>query len=287
MRSRWGLFRVVVGLVLVVAAIFKTMNIAEILAADGLLSSRTMLLAVIGLESGIGVYVLIGSMSSTWIIAFATFGALAASAAYALISGKTCNCFGGSIGPRLTLPMDLVVLGLIACSRPELSNDRKFSKRTLSCSLLAGVCLVAVATHYERSIDIGNPIEFLLADTVVGKRWPLGATFHRDLEELDHNDWMVFVLRHDCEHCIDMVSRYFANPKFHRPNERTAVFVAGRNNWLFELDRISLDVKTGTEISWNSEPFVASPAIFLLSNGNVVDGADGREADELLQRLFR
>jgi len=81
---------------------------------------------------------------------------------------------------------------------------------------------------------------------------------------------MVLVVRQDCEQCRKLLEKHFADPHAHRPNERTAVFVAGATSWPFMLDKIAIESSSNTSITWlGEEPFVASPAIFLIENGRV------------------
>ena len=124
----------------------------------------------------------------------------------------------------------------------------------------------------------------MLADMLIEKRWPLDATLHPDLAELDEGRWMVLVVRRDCEHCRQLLEKHFADPATHRPNERTATFVAGETSWPFMLDEIAIESSAGTSITWPAEePFVASPAIFLIENGRVVKASDGEDADAFLE----
>jgi len=69
-------------------------------------------------------------------------------------------------------------------------------------------------------------------------------------------------------------------------NSRLILFgISGSNDWSFHLDRLTLfGTPTGT-VSWSEEPFVASPALFLLDRGLVQDAADGSDADSFASRL--
>lgn len=94
-------------------------------------------------------------------------------------------------------------------------------------------------------------------------------------------------MRHDCEHCREFASEFFIEPDRHPAGERTAVFVAGTSEWPFQFDSVSIDVGSATLLQWpNGEPFVASPAVFVLQDGQVVEAADGELADGLCRSLF-
>jgi len=110
---------------------------------------------------------------------------------------------------------------------------------------------------------------------------------HPSLAKLDEGSWMVLVVRQDCEQCRKLLEKHFADPHAHRPNERTAVFVAGATSWPFMLDKIAIESSSNTSITWlGEEPFVASPAIFLIENGRVVKASDGEDADGFLEELM-
>ena len=97
----------------------------------------------------------------------------------------------------------------------------------------------------------------------------------------------MLVVRSDCDHCRNLVEQQFDDPDRRRLDERTAVFLAGGTEWLFQFDRVSMDVATGHTISWDSEePFVASPAVFCLNEGTVTRAADGAAADSFIAELF-
>jgi len=61
-------------------------------------------------------------------------------------------------------------------------------------------------------------------------------------EPLETGRWLVLIVQADCEHCQDLIAEHFADSRLHRPNERTAMFLAGATTWPFQLDQISLRV---------------------------------------------
>jgi len=106
-------------------------------------------------------------------------------------------------------------------------------------------------------------IEYLIPELMIGKRWPLDSRIDPRLKPLETGRWMVLIVRRDCPHCQEFLDKYFADPTWHRPGERTAVFVAGSNNWHFQVDRVSFDISPSLVFEWSKcEPFVATPAIF-------------------------
>ncbi|MBC7965239.1 MAG: hypothetical protein H7Z17_04860 [Fuerstia sp.] len=259
----------------------------EILAGDGLLAIRPVLLTVIGLETAIAVFLLFGDAFWSWVVTVCTFVVFSGASAYAIVTGQDCNCISAAIGPKLMLPFDLSVLALVWAVRPGTSirwNNRLLFE--ISGSLVAGLLVAGAASFYDPAAN-SDPLEFLLADMLVEKRWPLNARLHPELAALAKGNWMILVVRRDCEHCRELLARYFADPQSHRENERTAVFIAGDTTWPFKLDEIAIEPATQTSITWPiAEPFVASPAIFLLTNGKVIKARDGSDADEFLKELM-
>ncbi len=93
-------------------------NGPQILAGDGLLSSRSVLLAVLVLEAAMAIYVLIGNPFRAWWLTLGMFTAFALSAGYALATGQDCNCISNHVGPRFMLPLDLAVVAFAIWLRP-------------------------------------------------------------------------------------------------------------------------------------------------------------------------
>lgn len=283
----WKYSRFWVAGLLMIAAGAKIANMTEILAGNGLLAVRPVLLLVIGLESSIAVYLLIGEQAWSWLLTVILFFVFSAASAYAITTGQDCNCISQKISPRMMLPFDLTVLAIVFWVRPSVS----FSwNKPLMChvfgSVGAGVLVAGAAASFDPA-EKSDPLQFLLADMMVEKRWPLDAKLHPDLAELERGKWMVVIVRRDCEHCRELLEQHFADPHAHRPNERTVTFIAGETAWRFMLDEIAVESSSGTSISWpGEEPFVASPAIFLIENGRVVSAKDGEDADAFLEELM-
>ncbi len=287
MQKRWNYVRFFVAAVLLSAAISKFVRMTEILAGDGLLGNRYMLLAVIGIETTLATFLLMGDLFHSWLAVFGTFGVFSVFSGYALATGKDCNCFANSIGPKVMLLFDLTVLVVAWLSKP-LANQ--FSRRgptiPIAGSLATGFLFAVAGLFYEHS-GSKDPLQFLLADTLIGKAWPLDSAIHPTLTALESEKWMILVVRRDCEHCRRLVESQFVDPLKHRPGERTAVIVADGTNWLFAFDRVSFEVLNMQSIVWDlEEPFVASPAVFLVDAGIVVHARDGVDAGDFLEGLF-
>jgi hypothetical protein len=285
--------RVAIPLLLLTAAAMKTRRVTEILASDGLLGSLALLLVVIGFEAAIAVYILMAPQWRSWLAVTMTFSLFAGVAAYSLATQSNCQCFGDHLGARVTLPLDLAILAACWYCRPPAGSDERRFQGAVILSVLIPVVVGAVfaqfayQAHQTQIANHNQEINFLLADMLTGKPWPLRATQHSLLEEMDQGEWLVLIVRSDCEHCRNLVAREFTEPDRRGPFDRTAIFIAGGQEWPFEFDRVSMDLESQNVVSWDSEePFVASPAVFCLSHGVVTRAADGTDADAFIDGLF-
>jgi hypothetical protein len=141
--------------------------------------------------------------------------------------------------------------------------------------------------HYRLQASASDDgTQFLLASQMIGKPWPIRARMNAKLKEVETGKWLVVVVRRDCDHCARLLRETFSDPLWSPMNSRTVLFVSGNNEWTFYLDRLSWDGEPSGIVNWVSEPFVASPALIMLSDGFVADGADGAEADAFAQRII-
>ena len=299
----WSTVRIPIAGLLLVAAVVKAQEITGILAGDGLLSSRPLLLAAIGIEAALAVYLLFGDHRWSWRSAIAIFSVFAVTSGYAWATGQDCNCIDRRIGPGWMLAIDIVVLITAWYARPNFHSPSggsdavaageghsglapKNQPRTaarilpLSVSLTAGILSITAAQWRHQAIVTADEaqIEYLIPELLIGKRWPLDSRIDPRLKPLETGNWMVVIVRRDCPHCQEFLDKHFADPTWHRPGERTVVFVAGDNQWPFQFDRVELtDIDFQKFISWShDEAFATSPSIFLIRSGIVNDGLDGQ-----------
>ena len=146
-------------------------------------------------------------------------------------------------------------------------------------------CLMVIGHARNQHAVSDNTLEFMLADGLVKKPWPLDGKISRQLNAMESGKWLAIVARKDCEHCQKLIEEHFESPKKTTDNRRTALFIAGADQWNFLLDEVSLSAPTHGTIEWRREPFVASPAVFLIDDGVVFDAADGAESDEFLKKI--
>ena len=274
-----------------IAAFAKAWYYPVILNGDGLLANPVLLDVAIVFEAVAAVAIAVSSERLCWWSIVLIYGFFAILSAFALVTGSDCNCFGNWFGASVTLPTDLTIL--IACAvfrirNPNLLRDSHANNRLIPFGILGLVVGIGLANcrhfrHQTSTTDDGT--RFLFATEMIGKPWPINGRLNPLLRELESGKWLVIVARHDCDHCAELLREYFSDPLLHPVETRTILFVAGSNDWSFHLDRLSLvGTPTGT-VSWSVEPFVSSPALFLLEKGKVVDAADGSDADGFASRL--
>jgi len=190
----------------------------------------------------------------------------------------------------MTLDLSVVALALFVPIR-EQQHRVKFAPVVVGCVFAAGL-FFAMASQRSPTPEVAQSddlqLSYLLADSLVGQQWPIDSRYDSQLKVLEEGNWLVLVVRYDCDHCRELVETEFENPERHRAQERTAVFIAGKTIWPFTFDHVSMSPSAVGEIDWNtSEPFVASPAVFTLKNGQVTAAADGDASTEFLQNLFQ
>lgn len=287
-NTGWTYLRYAVALLLFVAAITKIVTTPQVLASDGLLASLPRLAGVIALEAAAATYLLLGPLLWSWRLTVLLFTVFIGSTAYAISTGKSCGCFGEQLSPQVMLGIDIAVLVLALVLRPRQPSGAGplVVVHLIACAVI-GMSLAGASLWRHQTVDRTAPLEFLLADTLTGQSWPLNVHWHPNLQPLGSGRWLVLVVRHDCDHCRQLVQRYFSDPSRHRDGERTAVFVAGSSSWPFQLDHVSFDSVGDDSITWPSdEPFVASPAIFLLDDAVITEAADGDDSDAFMEQLF-
>lgn len=289
LNTKWLYFRTLLASVLAIAALMKTRDTVAILASDGLLSSEWLLYLTIGIESTISIYLLIGSLRATWVAAILTFTALSGVAGYSWLADQSCNCFGSAVSPGLMFAFDVTVLTVTILLQPKEDSGSWLDHRKLFVAMAAGGIISTLGYTATESTDTSDPLKFLLAEPLVGRTWPLGEFKSPELKILERGNWLVVILRRDCSHCEDLVANHFSDPSASREGERTIMFLSGQLQWPYEFDRITLrlgDRESPKSIQWSREPFVASPAVFVLEDGLVKDAADGAETDAFLNSLW-
>ncbi len=294
-KRDWGFasLRLTAAAILFIAAFAKVWFYPVILKGDGLLSKGTALDLAIVFESVAAVVIAVSNVRLSWWLIASIFGCFAVVSTLALVTGRDCNCFGEWFGARVTLPIDLAIT--IACvlfriRNPNLHRDSHASSRLIPfgiVGLIVGIGLVSGGHLRLQTSTTDDGTRFLFASDMIGKPWPIDSRLNPLLRELESGKWLVIVARRDCDHCARILQEYFSDPRWHPAETRTILFVAGSNEWSFCLDLLSLIETPAGIVSWSIEPFVSSPAIFLLNNGVVEEAADGPDADGFASRLLQ
>lgn len=271
--SLWIPFCICVAILLVTAAALKAWNAPAVMAKDGLLSSKWVLMAAIGLELSVAVLILSLRDRIAWRLIVGLFSVFLVAASYSIISGAECNCFGVDwLGSWFTLPIDACILAIAMFLRPDAYSRGNRPVQLPNALALAAIFAIAGVAFVEfRKASTSNTkrLEYLLADDMLAKPWPITEDYHPELKQLKTGKWLILVLRPDCDHCRELVEEHFQDPTWHRPDERTAVFLAGSDEWSFRFDYVSME-PSDTRIRWElGEPFVASPFVVYLSNAIV------------------
>ena len=191
------------------------------------------------------------------------------------------------------LALNAAVLFLLAYTRPlscvaAVGNSRHRVTKAATVALATGslfACCAIVRQQTITSID-QKTLSYLLAEYAVGGRWPIGSRIDASLEPLESGRWMVLVVRRDCVHCRELLEKKFHDSELHRPDERTVIFIAGTGTWRYQFDNISLEGAAASFTWQNGEPFIASPAVFILREGQIVDASDGPGSEGMLDKLF-
>ena len=289
----WGFssLRLAAAAILLIAAFAKVWHYPLILKGDGFLANQIVLDAAIVFEAIAAVAIVASGAKLCWWMIVSVYGLFTIVSAFALLTDSECNCFGAWFGASVTMPLDLAIL--VACAvvrirNPNLLRISHSNSRLILfgiSGLVVGLGLVMGGHYRLQTSSRDNGTRFLLATEMIGKPWPIHGAMNPLLRELESGKWLVIVARRDCEHCAQLLQAYFSDPSRHPAETRTVQFIAGRNDWSFHLDRLTLiGTPTGT-VSWSIEPFVASSALFLLDRGLVQDAADGSDADSFASRL--
>lgn len=288
-RLPWNPVCWLVICILLAAVVFKITYSTRILASEGLLSTRPLLFAVIGLEAGLIAFLLISDARIARIATLLAFGSFTLASLYAIMTEQNCHCFAMVVGPRTSLAIDIVVLVLAAASRPVGGDSSKPHRlagavfKATAAGLIAALLALGVQQVTLRS---GN-LDVLLAEKLLHRRWPLDEQWHPELRELSRGQWFVLIVARDCERCHELLREHFADPSSRPQQMRSIVFISGDSEWPFQLDRISLNEDPAGTISWpEGEPFVATPAVFVLRDGLITQAADGRQSFPMVATLL-
>jgi len=222
--------RVVLGLMLLVAASLKTHQLAtEPVLGTGLLDSRWLLAVVVEFELLLGLCLLANVWPrATWAVALSCFSLFTCVSLYKAISGHTtCGCFGRvAINPWYTGILDFVVVcSLIRCRPRESLSTMRRALAVLVFWFAIGFPVAYEIRMYHPStlaasgiiLGDGNLV-ILEPEKWVGNRFPL-LPYIEDFSEavdsgnpplrerLRHGHWCVVLSRHGCPRCEKLLTQ--------------------------------------------------------------------------------
>lgn len=223
--SRQRIICIVLGLVLLTAAILKSYQVAtETVVKLDLWQGVTF--AAIEVEFILGGWLLSGFHPIlAWrmaLVCFAIFGGV--SFYQALASETSCNCFGKlHVNPWYALSIDLGAVGSLLLGHPVLDSSKRSIGSSFHHGLLCGLPIIGVASYFlVRMFFLNSPATLTLEDGRIigqsrvvllkpgewtGQRFPLLQ--HIDIgSELATGQWIVILYHTDCPRCRELVSDY-------------------------------------------------------------------------------
>ena len=293
------------------AAINKLMAAPAIVRGESLLSNQWLLYTAISVEFAVATFALVSPSRSAWVAITFLFLALTSFATWAIFANRECNCFGNLLPSGTSLPVNFVIVSLMLLSRKHwgiglenrgldpVGNAAHTSEQkpvhlsyrmAIACvaSLVAATISGMALNNSLKSQKEMPDVRFLLADDWIGKSWPMDEKFDAELKDITVGKWLVLILRKDCEHCKALANRINNQKDETVDKPKIVSLVAGSNDWAVHFGRASTSLESQTKVHWHSgeEPFVASPAAFLLEDGKVVEAKDGEKADSFVVRVL-
>lgn len=284
--AAFGVLRVVLGLVLLTAAILKGWQLAtEPTLEKGLLTSRWVLITGVEVEWLLSFWLLSGLRKRVvWWAVLACFIAFAGISLYKVASGEaSCGCFGKlRLDPRFTLAGDLVVLALLTAAAPRQMCVRRTSKRSWrpTCLMVLATILgvpgaLAMGSHQSVPMAVGmdssrnSRLVILSPQKWLGQVLPV-SRYIDVKDQLAHGLWAVVLYHHDCERC------QVAIPKYLQMATEVSSSPSSFRLALIEIPPYDVHAATNSEdaclrghLSPDYEWFVETPVELLLDQGVV------------------
>jgi hypothetical protein len=223
-RRRLEFVPILLGLVLIVAAVLKTYQAAsEPILETEWVSSRNFQLVVVEWEVLLGLLLLTGVVPrAARVAALATFATFAIYNVYQIYSREaSCGCFGKlSIDPMYTFWFDVAAVVALGLWEPESNGPGILSSR------FAGVLAVYLAAGTGAGLGVGGMLtstldkqgklsgsgKYVLLEPQlwVGNRLPL--LDYIDIgDQLAKGEWIVVFYRYNCPRCKSAMPRYRRN----------------------------------------------------------------------------
>jgi len=278
------------GILLLTAAILKGWQLmTEPVANADIWSNRAFLIFTVEFELALGIWLLSGLFRrAAWLITLACFMLFCGATLYKGLTGAdSCGCFGKiHVNPWITLfAIDLPAIVLLAIFRPKLEIRQILqiphwlepipNPAKLGFVFVLGFSVVAVSSPVlilNEPETVTSVYEVLEPETWIGKELPILK--HIDIaDQVETGNWLVMLYHHDCPSCAEII------PKI----EQMTSGLQGNINFLRialieippygKIDKgnladIRFPILVG-KLDISKEWFVTTPAIFIVSDGNV------------------
>ncbi|MGC9453917.1 MAG: MauE/DoxX family redox-associated membrane protein [Phycisphaerae bacterium] len=295
--------RVVLGLVLLAAALLKTHELATRPAKDlNILSYRWSLALLVQVQIFLGLWWVSGLYRRlAWLSAVVCFAFFTGVTIYEGLAGyASCGCFGVvEVHPWHTLIFDLCALAALLIFRPQLSRGHPVSRGRLRAATVAvlmvvgGLSAAVLIAGYEparlgeggeivpgsgRSDDTGREVVVLEPQDWPGKPFPLLK--HIDIGgKLRSGQWEVMLYHYTCSGCREEIEHFEQLAQMLGGwSEAGGVAVisipphAPAGEDIVPQDTACLRGKLSDEYDW----FVSTPVTLTLSDGVVTQVRTGR-----------
>lgn len=225
----YDVVRVIVGLVLLTAAILKGHQLAtEPVVGSSFLDSRWFLIGVVEFELLFGLWLVAGICPKfSWVTALLCFAAFALTSLIKALAGEaSCGCFGRvPVNPWYTFGLDMAAVVALLYWRPN-GHGAIAGRSVRSLPLqVGGVALAALLVGIPWGLVMGSHSVATLSDTGevlgdsefvvlepeewIGKRFPLLA--YIDIgSEICCESCILLLYHYDCSHCQEAIERYEA-----------------------------------------------------------------------------
>ena len=305
------------GMLLLIAAVLKGWQLlTEPVANNDIWTYRPFLVLMVEFELALAIWLLSGLFKkAAWLVSLLCFSAFSAITLYKGITGaESCGCFGSvHVNPWITLfAIDLPAVLSLSIFRPGLSFPpalsflrKQESMKALIVEFLTPlpsaprfamtafltIAILGISTPilaFNEPPQITSRYEVLEPKTWVGKKLPILE--HIDIaESLKKGTWLVLLYHYDCTDCGIAIPKY----------EQMARELEGNEDFL----RIALIAVlpygegpasencpcTLGRLAETKEWFVTTPAVALLTDGNVTSAREEKAPDFeiILQNLTK